>query len=302
MREEDLLQQIRQAHAGVLPEGVLIPPGDDCAMIRAPHELLMSVDQLIEGRHFEAGTDPDLVGRKAMARALSDIAAMAGSPTCALVAATLRPGLARGDQLARAVKRWGEAFGCPVVGGDVASSDGPETLSVTVLGAPHPTRGAVRRDGAGPGQLVCVTGSIGASFGSGHHLAFVPRIDEGRALADRFGSGLRAMIDISDGLGIDAGRLAESSGVRIELDASNIPLRDATRSTLQSIRDGEDYELLFTLDLDSIDASEARELGFSVIGRTHEGSGCFVRGAAGDLIDVGAYGWDHGDASEEPSG
>ncbi|MEM8834999.1 MAG: thiamine-phosphate kinase [Planctomycetota bacterium] len=300
MREDELLQRIRRDHGGEPPAGVIIPPGDDCALVRPSGDVLLSVDQLIEGRHFDAETDADAVGRKAMARAISDIAAMAGAPLCSLVAARLRPGLARGEALSDAVKRWGERFACPVVGGDIATAEGPEALTVTVLGTPHPSRGAVRRDGAGDGQLVCVTGSIGASFESGYHLSFVPRIDTGCALADRFGASLTAMIDISDGLGIDAGRLARASGVRIELDGKAIPLRDPTRGVRRAVADGEDYELLFAIDFPSLDASVARELGFTVIGRTRPGSGCVLHTSDGDAVEIGAYGWDHGDP-EDPS-
>ncbi len=192
---------------------------------------------------------------------------MAGQPRWALATAAFAPGTSQADAdaLCAALFRWANAFGCPLVGGDIASLAGgdshpqpaglPLVLTVTIGGVAHPTRGPVLRSGAVPGDLVCITGKLGDSLASGRHMSFTPRIREAAALADALGPRLHAMMDISDGLGRDGARLARASGVRLHIDAASLPLhvpvdanRRATATWKDLLCDGEDYELLMTID------------------------------------------------------
>src|SRR5271165_4360184 len=160
---------------------VLVGPGDDAAVL-APtgaSPLLVTTDMLLEGSCFrvhEAG--PRLVGRKAMAVNLSDMAAMAGEPLAAVVSVGLPR--AGGGELAPdlylGMRELADAFATPIVGGDTNSWDGPLVISITLLGKATP-RGTVLRSGARPGDWLVVTGPLGGSI-LGKHLTFVPRVRE----------------------------------------------------------------------------------------------------------------------------
>ncbi|GJQ28749.1 MAG: thiamine-monophosphate kinase [Phycisphaerae bacterium] len=320
MREWELLEHIRQSSAGqpvAFPQ-VVIPPGDDCAVVRVGREsLLLKVDQVIEGRHVPAvaswrggpfaaglsrGAFLDLVARKAVARVLSDIAAMAGTPVAGLASAAVPPAFP-GDaarELAEALHRWGARWHCPIVGGDVATfaatHPGPLSLSVSVLGTPHPARGAVLRSGARPGDAVYVTGMLGVSLapdGLGRHVTFEPRLAEARWLADMLGANLHAMLDVSDGLGIDAARLAATSGVRLELDERHIPLAPGA-TIANALRDGEDYELLFAASGAVPSVCPATGCPVTRLGNVRDGPpGVVLRAADGSTRDVSREGWEH---------
>ncbi len=209
------------------------------------------MDQLVEGRHYTPDTDLDLIARKAVARSVSDIAAMGGTPAWAMATGVLPKGFARANELFDALARWAKHWSCPLVGGDIASHSAPDhplTLTVTVAGTVPTGHRPVLRSGARPGDLVWLTGPIGGSFASGRHLSFEPRVEQG-LLASRTGSGVTAMIDLSDGLGRDADRIARASGVLIEIDAAAIPLHPDTPAPPNwraAAAEGEDYELLLT--------------------------------------------------------
>jgi thiamine-monophosphate kinase len=291
---------------------VLLGPGDDCAVIEVNDgsPILFKVDQLIEHRHFTSETPLSLIARKAIARPLSDIAAMAGSPVAALAACTLPKDFpqARADALFDAVNAAGIALGVPVVGGDIASFRDTNTaivLSISLIGRVHPRRGPVRRSSACVGDHVYVTGSVGDTFaaaptpqdafpGGGKHLRFTPRLQEATWLADSLDGQLHAMMDISDGLGVDAARIALASGIRIELDASAIPLTTPTRGVEQSIADGEDYELLFTVDPSAVLPQRVPGSGTMLtrVGVVTAGSGCGLR-IGPQTIDISTRGWEH---------
>lgn len=311
MTEADLLAHIQERSADLAAAfaHVLVGPGDDGAVVRSAsgEALLLKVDQVVEGRHFAPipKTPIDLVARKAIARPLSDIAAMGGTPSCALAAAVLPPACVYADELFDAMARWARHWSCPLVGGDVAAwgAAGPSgtapsglVLSVTVLGRPHPARGPVLRSTARPGDDVFVSGPIGGSLdpatGLGRHLAFEPRLAEARELCDALGPDLHAMIDLSDGLGIDAGRVARASGARIELDAGTIPLAPGVADWRHAAGRGEDYELLFAVGPASSGLVPAWA---SRIGRVVPGAGCVIV-EPGRTIDVSTLGWDHGTA------
>ena len=283
--------------------------GDDAALVSLPMSgAIVTTDMLVEGEDFDLtyceGFD---VGWKALAANVSDVAAMAGRPTHAVATLALPPdtpvalvdGIARG--LAAAAQRWAVA----VVGGDVSAAP-VVSLGVTLLGVPAARR-LVVRSGARPGDLVCVTGSIGGSWGglqllrSGRgddspalverHLRPLARVEEGRRLSD---AGATAMIDVSDGFAIDLTRLMTASGTGCVIDRAALPLDPELRvlglradDVLRgAILGGEDFELLATLPPDAGSAD------VTIVGEvTAERS---LRLGGEDLQELGReHGWDH---------
>jgi len=301
MRESDLLEHIYERSAPMHGRGaVVVGPGDDCAVLALPGLTLATVDHLVEGRHYDASLPIDLIARKAVARSVSDIAAMGGEPSCGLATGCLQDGFEHADELFDRLAHWANKFGCPLAGGDIAFSPGPTVLTVTVLGHPHHLRGPVERSTACEGDKVCITGALGNSLASGRHAAFEPRIREARELCTTLGHGLTSMIDISDGLGRDAGRVAAASGVRIEIDTWRIPLAPGTRSWQDACTDGEDYELLFTVRGDTeLPRDSIAGTPVTVIGRVARGVGCVAIDENGTVHQVSALGWDHGASQGE---
>ncbi len=304
MRESELLGHIyeRSRDLAAAFGDVIVGPGDDCAVVRTTSGdlLLITTDQLIEGRHYEAGTPIDLIARKAVARSLSDIAAMGGTPSWGLATAALPEGYEHADELFDAMAKWGRHWKCPLVGGDVAVTSGPMVLSVTVIGKPHVNREElpgcppVLRSGAEIGDLVYVTGPIGASFESGHHLSFEPRLAEGRLNCDHLATDLHAMIDVSDGLGRDAARIARASGVVVEIDADRVSLRPPATGWNQAFGDGEDYELLFAVSGDAEQTPHTGELiGRCIAPSDAEPPACVVIDPYGKRHRADEMGWDH---------
>lgn len=315
MQESRLLSHIYERSrdlAGLFPH-VVAGPGSDCAAFRVGAGgpvVLSTVDQLIEGRHFRAGTEVELVARKAVARSVSDIAASGGSLSefgVAMATAALPRGFPQenADRLFDAMSRWAREFGCPLVGGDIAvlprESDAL-TLTVSVMGLAHAKRGPVLRSAARVGDAVFVTGALGGSFdgatGLGKHLTFEPRLKEAAWLCDTLGDRLHAMMDISDGLGRDAGRIAAASGVGIEIDAESVPRAAGVADVRRAIGDGEDYELLVVVDPAGAGLVGEPWVGAAMtrIGEVVERSGamCVLRAVDGSITDVTGAGWDHG--------
>src|SRR5215208_4009092 len=200
----DWLRRVTPAAAGVA-----VGPGDDTAVLRPPRgPLLVTTDMLLEGSCFRvAEAGPFRVGRKAIAVNLSDIAAMAGVPTAAVVSVGLprAGGRELAEELYLGMREIADAFHVPLVGGDTNSWDGPLSISVTLLGEAT-ERGPVLRSGAKVGDWVMVTGPLGGSI-LGHHLDFTPRVRE--ALALHTAADLHAMCDISDGLSADLNHILE---------------------------------------------------------------------------------------------
>lgn len=234
---------------GVMPDEVVIPPGDDCAALRwGPDRLLLlTVDQLIGDRHFRragpGAATPEQAGRKLLARNLSDIAAMGGKPLFALLAVALGP-LENTTWLERfhggllgLAREWRVAL----IGGDLARAPQDLVSSLTLLGE-APANRVLRRAGARPGDQLFATGEFGQSYPTGHHLTFIPRLREGAWLAER--QLARAMMDVSDGLALDAARLCRAGAVSLRLDLRAIPARTPQTTLEQALGDGEDYELL----------------------------------------------------------
>jgi thiamine-monophosphate kinase len=238
---------------------VLVGIGDDAAVLKTnPKWLtLMTTDMLVEGRHFRLGeARPEEIGWKAMAVNLSDIAAMGGRPTAAVIAVGLpeKFPLRSADALYEGLAKAADRFGVAIAGGDTNASD-RLVIAVTLLGEVEPAR-AVLRSGARAGDAVWVTGSLGGSLKSRRHLHFVPRVDEARWLVSHFK--IRAMMDLSDGLSSDLRRMAAESRTGFRIEAGRIPV--AAGSDLSgALSDGEDFELLFTLSAAESEKLAARK-------------------------------------------
>ncbi len=230
--------------------------GDDTAhlLTRGDSGVLVAVDVLMEGVHFDlSDVTPQLIGRKALAVNLSDIAAMAGQPTAAVVGLVLprNGGANLAERLMEGLISLADEYGVAVIGGDTNSWDGPLVISVTIMGEPT-SQGTVTRSGAVPGDWLFVTGALGGSL-SGRHLTFTPRIAEAQALHELVD--LHAMIDLSDGLASDVRHIANRSNVGVEISANMIPIHpdvDVSLSDDDRLRhalcDGEDFELLFAVN------------------------------------------------------
>lgn len=274
----------------------------------SPGELLVTVDHVIEGRHVREGELAELIGRKAVARSVSDIAAMAGRPIWGLATAALNGAVSqeRADALFDAMSRWARHWGCPLVGGDISATSGPSVFTVTVAGVPHVKRGAVLRSGARVGDGVYVTGRLGGSLESGRHLTFEPRVAEAAWLADVLGDDLHAMIDLSDGLGRDAARVGRASGVRLVVESARLPRHEGIVDWRRAMGDGEDYELCFTasgpgsaaekvLSAGEIDATGTIVTRVGRVVAVGEGlaAGCVVIDERGHEVEAGEMGWEH---------
>ncbi len=304
VRESSLLEHIYSFNRSI-GEQVVIPPGDDMAMVLlAGRQVLASVDQLVEGRHFGTGTSIELIGRKAITRNLSDIAAMAARPTAALAAGVLPQEWSEADanRLFDAMRQTAEHYGCPLIGGDIAvhrAERMPLVCTVTVLAEPWGEDLVPRRRGDGSaGDVVYVSGALGGSFGAnglGRHLTFEPRVREAEALIRFLGGHLHGVIDLSDGLGRDAGRMAKASGLVFELDATLIPCH-AGCSVRQALGDGEDYELCFTASGDvpmEVCGTSVTPIGQAREANPGESPGAVFCNLDGKRVDVSQMGWDH---------
>jgi thiamine-monophosphate kinase len=314
MREQDIMAVITSQRRLTDPR-VLLGPGDDLAALLLQRQggggaLLLGVDQVIDGLHVHAhAVSWDRIGRKAVHRSLSDVAAMAGRPLATLAAVVVPTSaeVAEIEALCSGLNAAATAWEAPLVGGDVAiqrDAGGPLTISVTVLATADEALGPVSRGGGRAGDVLLVTGHLGGSLkpdGTGHHLDFIPRVDEAHAAADLLGESLHAMIDISDGLGRDAARLAAASGLQAQINMARLPLR-AGAGAMDALQDGEDYELLMAVDARAtVPASLEGRHGrcpLTVIGSlgTWEASThrVVVTEPGGTQLDGSKFGWDHG--------
>ena len=265
---------------------VLTGVGDDCAVLRGGKGecLLFKTDAVVEGVHFAAGEKPELIGRKALARALSDLAAMGATP----VAAVITLGMAKDESarrlrgIYRGMESVAKKYGVDLVGGETTRA-AQLFLNVALLGECRGYR-PVLRSGARPGDLIFVTGKLGGTQAR-RHLTFEPRLAEGEWLA-RCGAAT-AMMDLSDGLGADLPRLARASGIEFAIDLDAIP-RARGVSLQAALGDGEDYELLFTI---SPAAAKTLKKAWPFTATPLHGIG--VARPRGKGVPLPAYGFDH---------
>jgi len=273
--EFGLIARLRRRWPG-LPQSVIVGPGDDAAVIRPNSDrlLLFTVDAMIEDVHFRRRWMPPRdLGWKAMAQNISDIAAMGGLPTCALVCLSVPADLETAfvDQLYDGLDAGAAEYGASIVGGDIVRSTGGMAISVSLLGEVEDDL-LLRRSGARPGDVLMVTGRLGDAAAGlrlleagqlpaaeeeeavARHLRPTPRVDQARLLA-RSGA-VTAAVDVSDGLAGDAAHIAEESGVGVRLYAERVPvgagcIRVAKRLNLDALTlalaGGEDYELLLAV-------------------------------------------------------
>ena len=220
--------------------------GDDAAVLKVKggRYLLFTTDMLVQDVHFSLRMSARAVGHKALACNLSDIAAMGGEPVFAVVSLGVP-----GHISARYVKElyagmWAvaRAFGVSIVGGDTVRSD-KIVVNVALLGDVE-KRKLIRRQGARPGDWIFVSGPLGGSFKSGRHLKFTPRVKEARFLVNNFKPS--AMMDLSDGLAGDLAHILKASCVGALIEEKLIPCHRGV-SVERALRDGEDFELLFTM-------------------------------------------------------
>ena len=242
------------------PASLVGSRGDDAAVLgEVPGRSVLCADQCVENIHFVRAAGGRAAGRKAVLRALSDLAASAAQPVAVTLTLSAPPRMEGMD-----AERWIQALltganeaavehGAELVAGDLAQSHGPIALSVTALGATDPERVPVGRDRGAAGQVILLSGPVGGSLPSGRHLEPLPRIRAGLLAAE---AGATAMMDVSDGLAWDLFRMARASGLKAVLDAERVPLHaDAASAAQESgrtaldhgLHDGEDHELLASM-------------------------------------------------------
>jgi thiamine-monophosphate kinase len=243
--EDRLLDQLLPR----LPLGktVVAGAGDDCAVVEifaGRNFLVLKTDCIVEGVHFLSGADPVDVGWKAMMRPFSDFAATSALPLFALITliASKQTEVEWARKLYGGLRRAAKQFDVSIVGGETSSSPGPIVISVSVAGFVESDRWMSRRGGK-VGDDLFVTGQLGGAIKQ-KHLRFIPRIAESRWLTKHFS--IQAMMDLSDGLGIDLPRLARASKVGFKIETENLPLAPGAKIG-DAISEGEDYELLFAI-------------------------------------------------------
>ncbi|HOU35741.1 MAG TPA: thiamine-phosphate kinase [Candidatus Omnitrophota bacterium] len=243
--EFGLIERIRKSVP--VDRSVIKGIGDDCAVLPYSKKsyLLYTCDMLVEGVDFRPQDDPLLVGRKALAVSLSDIASCAGIPRWCLVSIGLPRGTRTGtvDALYRGLSKLARQYSVSVVGGDISAA--PKLIiDVSVIGEVEKKK-LVLRSGARPGDIIFTTGEFGGSIKS-RHLRFEPRLHEAAFLASRFRPS--SMIDCSDGLGQDLMHILEASEAGAVLYEELIPISKDAGGLASALGDGEDFELIFTLD------------------------------------------------------
>ena len=297
MNEFELIAKL--THSLPTNKSVVVGAGDDCAVLDlglADKLFLFKTDAVVEGIHFTKETPPEKIGRKALARALSDIAAMAGTPQHALVTIGLPRDFdpAFVEKIYAGLSETAQQHGAAIVGGETTTNPERIFINITLLGF-APRGKCVLRSGAEVGDAIFVTGELGGSL-AGRHLEFEPRLAEARWLAEHFHP--HAMIDLSDGLAGDLKHILNASKVGAELLTTAIPASRAAKlagktgdaakpALLAALTDGEDFELLFTVvtkdAVPLLDAWKEKfpKINLTCIGKITAGSGLTLRDARG---------------------
>lgn len=290
--------------------------GDDAAVVdwsgaavAGNGRLVVTVDTVTDQVDFRLDEiEPWQAGHKALGVNLSDLAAMAAEPIGAVISLVLprqggagRSTLQLGQELYEGIVPLAEKFDVAIVGGDTNAWDGPLAISVTAFGRTTP-RGPLTRGGAKPGDWLLVTGALGGSI-LGRHLAFEPRVREALLLNERYR--LSAGMDVSDGLTLDASRLAGASGCGIAIDLTHVPISQDSRILAatsgkrpleHALGDGEDFELLVTAPPDqAMRIVREQPLGIPVtaIGLCVDQPGLWERTPSGALEPLAAAGFLH---------
>ena len=308
MNEFELIQRLTRS----LPTNpsVVVGAGDDCAVLDVgmPDRLLLfKTDAVVEGVHFASDAPPEKIGHKALGRCLSDIAAMGGTPTAALITLGLsddfKPEMV--EAIYTGMNALARRHQVAIVGGETTSSPERIFISVALLGWVPRGKG-VLRSGAEAGDAIFVTGELGGSL-AGKHLEFEPRLAEARWLAQHFS--LHAMLDISDGLAGDLRHILAASRVGAELFSTSIPVSRQARlaakagssakpALLAALTDGEDFELLFTVaSRDAVPLLDAwrkqfPKLPLTCIGKIKAGEGVTIRDKH-SVRPLTAHGYEH---------
>lgn len=308
MNELELIQRLTRS----LPKNksVVAGAGDDCAVLDVglPEKfLLFKTDAVVEGIHFTHEMPPEKIGHKALARCLSDIAAMAGEPGSAVVTIGLPAKFDTSfvEKIYGGMSALAKKYGVAIVGGETTTS--PERIFISVALIGFASRGTtILRSGAKFGDALFVTGELGGSR-AGKHLDFEPRIAEGRWLAENFC--VHAMIDLSDGLASDLRHILDASKVGAELLSDAIPCSRAAKQNFKSkgskkppllaaLTDGEDFELLFTVtSKDAVPLLDAWKKKFpgvklTCVGKITSGHGVTIRDKKG-ARQLAAHGYVH---------
>jgi thiamine-monophosphate kinase len=316
-------ERIERAGAPESVAGLVLGSGDDAAVSVREGASVISVDALIEGVHFRIPPfEPRSVGHKALAVALSDLAAMGAAPREAYVQLGVRDGLGEHELLALAdgVGTLAAAHRVAVAGGDVTRAPAL-LLAVTAVGQAAEPEALVRRRGARAGDVLAVTGELGGAAAGlmalerpelaaalaepvaaalrKRQLEPEPRLAAGLALA---GAGATAMIDLSDGLGGDARHLAAASGAALRIEGERLPVQDGVAAVAEAAGadaidlaagGGEDYELLATLPPDRVDEASAAVaacgLKLTVVGSVEPGSGVELSGPGGAARPISGF-------------
>ncbi|HVK57517.1 MAG TPA: thiamine-phosphate kinase [Candidatus Kapabacteria bacterium] len=308
MNEFDLIARIAPSLAtnDQLVRGV----GDDCAVLDLglKHDLLLfKTDAVVENVHFTSETPAVKVGRKALARPLSDIAAAAGKPVSCLVTLGLPKDFDPAYVLSfySGLNELARQYNVSVAGGETTRTTGPMFASIALLGTVPRSR-VITRSGAQLGDAIFVSGELGGSL-AGRHLDFEPRLAEAQFLAENFT--IHSMMDLSDGLAGDLRHILNASKVGAELFSDSIPITRAAKlkarnessakpPLLAALTDGEDYELVFTLASKSavavLDAwnKQFPKTKLSCIGKITSQPGLRLRDKLG-IRELPAHGYTH---------
>ena len=291
-------------------KNVVVSAGDDCAVLDlgVPEKLILfKTDAVVEGVHFTRETPPEKIGRKALARCLSDIAAMAGTPTAALVTIALPKDFDAEfmTKIYDGLNILADKYGVAVVGGETTTNPERILISISLIGT-IPRGNPILRSGAKVGDAIFVTGELGGSLGE-KHLSFEPRLEEARWLAEHFP--IHAMLDLSDGLAGDLRHMLNASRTGAEILKSAVPVSRAAKlrakegsasksAFVAALTDGEDFELLFAVASKNavklLDAWKEKfpKVKLSCIGKIVAGGGILIRDKHGSH-QLNAHGYVH---------